>query len=351
MKVESSVKSGEKFQRPGLSFHPGEVSPLNRDFPDQNNPSFGQRVKAYRKNLDLTQDDLAERANCALESIRKIEQDRQRPSRQLAEILADQLEVPEQDREDFIRLARMRAEAKDAQAGSTWQAGSGNFPVQLTALSGRRQEIEEICQILRKTDTHLLTLTGPGGVGKTRLAIEAGQELLADFEDGVFFLLLSSLRDPALVAATLAKTLGLRETHGRMLTRQIHDFLQNKHALLILDNFEHVLGAAPFLSSLLESAPALRIMVTSRAVLHLYGEKEYCVLPLDVPDMRLQPSPEELETCESVHFFLERTRAVRADFALTDANASAVAEICSRLDGLPLALELAAAHVKMLSPR
>jgi predicted ATPase/uncharacterized protein HemY len=131
----------------------------------------------------------------------------------------------------------------------------------------------------------------------------------------------------------------------------VHDYLQNKHALLILDNFEHVLGAAPFLASLLEAAPDLRILVTSRAVLHLYGEREYCVLPLDVPDLRRIPAVRDLAGFDSVHFFLERARAARADFQLTEANAASIAEICSRLDGIPLALELAAAHCKMLSPQ
>jgi predicted ATPase len=195
----------------------------------------------------------------------------------------------------------------------------------------------------------LLTLTGPGGTGKTRLALQAAADLLDEFEDGVFFVALATLTNPTLVASTVAQVLGVRESGDQPLIEGVKDYLKDKLLLLVLDNFEQVLEAAPLAGELL-SAPRLKVLATSRIPLAVYGEHEYAVPPLSVPDPKRLPGLEVLSQYEAVRLFIERARAAKADFAVTSENAPAVAEICARLDGLPLAIELAAARVKLLPP-
>jgi predicted ATPase len=196
----------------------------------------------------------------------------------------------------------------------------------------------------------LLTLTGPGGTGKTRLALQAAADLLEEFEDGVFFVALAALTDPALVVSTVARTLGVTESGDRPLIEGVKDYLGDKGVLLLLDNFEQVLEAAPLAGELL-SAPSLKVLATSRIPLGIYGENEYTVPPLSVPDPKRLPGLEALSHYEAVRLFIERATAAKADFAVTSDNAPAIAEICARLDGLPLAIELAAARVKLLPPK
>jgi predicted ATPase len=197
----------------------------------------------------------------------------------------------------------------------------------------------------------LLTLTGPGGTGKTRLALQVAAEALDDFEHGAFFISLAPLRDPALVIATLAQTLGVKESAGQPLLDSLKDALRDKSLLLVLDNFEQVLAAAPQVADLLAACPQVKVLVTSRAALHLYGEHEYPVSPLTLPDPQHRPLLESLSQYEAVRLFIERALAVKPDFAVTNANAPAVADICHRLDGLPLAIELAAARIRLLTPQ
>jgi predicted ATPase/class 3 adenylate cyclase len=226
-----------------------------------------------------------------------------------------------------------------------------NLPAQATALIGREAEVAAVCEQLRRADTHLLTLTGTGGTGKTRLALQAAAELLDDFRDGVFFAPLASIRDPQLVAAAIAQALGIKEAGDQPLLDLLKAYLRGKQTLLLLDNFEHLAAAAPLVAELLVTAPHLKALVTSRETLHLYGEREYSVPPLSLPDLRRLPPIERLTQYEAVRLFIERAQAVRPDFAVTTENAPAVAEICARLDGLPLAIELAAARSKLFPPK
>ncbi|HEV8682538.1 MAG TPA: tetratricopeptide repeat protein [Actinomycetota bacterium] len=229
----------------------------------------------------------------------------------------------------------------------TLDARPNNLPGQLTSFVGRAREIEGIKEALGAT--RLLTLTGPGGTGKTRLSIQAGMELLGTFEHGVFFVPLASIEDPSLVPSTIAHTLGLAE-ETRPIMDTLTEHLRDKEMLVILDNFEQITEAAPVVADLLQAAPRVKALVTSRAVLHVTGEQEYPVPPLQLPDVEHLPPLDVLSQYEAVALFIQRAKAVHPGFAVTDQNAPAVAEICARLDGLPLAIELAAARVRVLSP-
>ena len=225
-----------------------------------------------------------------------------------------------------------------------------NLAVQPTSLLGRDAELSRIADLLEDPACRLLTLVGPGGVGKTRLALEVAERVFDDFEDGVYFVSLAPIRDTELVATSITQILGIQDSPGRSLVDRLKDRLRNKRTLLLLDNFEHLLPAAPLVSDHLASCPQLQVLVTSRAVLHLRAEQEFAVPLLALPDLRRLPEPALLEQYAAVALFIQRARAVRPDFAVTGENAAVVAEICHRLDGLPLAIELAAARVKLMSP-
>jgi predicted ATPase/class 3 adenylate cyclase len=233
----------------------------------------------------------------------------------------------------------------------TLGAYRNNLPLQPNPLIGREKEVSDVCNLLRGDETHLLTLTGPGGTGKTRLALQAAADLLDDFPDGTYFAQLATLTEGELFSSTVAETLGVRETGEQPLDESLNDYLRERRLLLVLDNFEQVLGAAPAVTEMLAVAPGLKVLATSRAPLGLYGEHEFPVPPLTLPDLHSSPSLEGLTQYEAVGLFVERARAVKPDFEVTNESAPAVAEICVRLDGLPLAIELAAARIKMLPPR
>jgi hypothetical protein len=233
----------------------------------------------------------------------------------------------------------------------TGTVAPNNLPAHGTAFIGREQQVRTVRDVLLRPETRLLTLTGPGGTGKTRLALQVAADLLEDFSGGVFFVPLASVTDPDLVLSTVAQTLDVREAPGRPIVAALQEFLRQKQLLLILDNFEQVVDAAPGVAELLAAAPGLKVLVTSRAALRLYGEHEFPVPPLALPDRRPVPSAEHVAQYEAVRLFVSRAQAMRPSFAIDDQNAADVAEICLRLDGLPLAIELAAARIRALPPR
>jgi non-specific serine/threonine protein kinase len=242
-----------------------------------------------------------------------------------------------------LELAGGDGTAPEALARQTNLAGDAR------PLLGREAELRDITSELRRSEVRLLTLTGAGGTGKTELARAVGRELLDEFEGGVFFVDLSAVHGPAMVAPAIAQALGVREAGTASLADVLGRHLRDERALLVLDNFEQVLDAAPMLPRLLDAAPRLKVLVTSRALLRLRVEREYAVPPLGLPTGQSPLPAAELERYGAVALFVERAREVRRGFALTEENGGAVAEICRRLDGLPLAIELAAARLKLLS--
>lgn len=233
-----------------------------------------------------------------------------------------------------------------------------NLPTQSTRLIGRAREVEDVWDLLAQPDVRILTLTGPGGVGKTRLGLQVAASLLSNgsqdavqqFGDGVYFVPLAAVSDPDLVIATIAHTLELRGATQEQLLERLKGYLQDKEMLLLLDNFEQVVSAAPLLSNVLADCPGVKVMITSRELLHLYGEHDYPVPPLSLPDPDKLPGIDVLAEYEAVGLFLRCAQAVSPGFQLTERNALVVAEICNRLDGLPLAIELAAARIMVLAP-
>jgi predicted ATPase/class 3 adenylate cyclase len=227
----------------------------------------------------------------------------------------------------------------------TLDARPTNLPTQATALVGRERELADIVGMLRRADVRCLTLTGPGGMGKTRLALAAAAELVEDQPDGVFFVPLAAITDEALVLAQVAQALGVNEGAGQ----ELHAYLATKSLLLVVDNLEQVIAAASDVGSLIAAAPNLRLLVTSREPLHLAAERVYPIQPLGLPDKSFSGHAADLVRADAVALFVERARAVEPSFEVTDGNARTIAAICVRLDGLPLALELAASRVGFLS--
>ena len=233
----------------------------------------------------------------------------------------------------------------------TLESLRNNLPLQPTPLVGREREVGEVCERLGQEGVRLLTLTGPGGVGKTRLALQAAADVLEDFEEGVFFVSLAAVTDPELFFGEIAGALGLRESGDVPLEDLLKEYLGRRELLLLLDNFEQMLSAVPLVGEILSAAPQLKVLATSRIPLGIYGEHDYAVSPLSVPDPKHLPDLQALSQYEAVRLFIDRAGAAKRGFEITSENAPAVAEICVRLDGLPLAIELAAARVKMLSPK
>ena len=220
-----------------------------------------------------------------------------------------------------------------------------NLPVQRDPLIGRQEEIDALKRLLRREDVGLVTLTGRG-TGKTRLALQVSADLLDEFPDGVYLVSLGSIRDPDLVASTIARAFGIEEASDQPLLTSLEAYLRDKQLLLLLDNVEQVLASVSLVTDLLQNCPGLTVLVTSRIRMRLTGEHEFPVPPLALPDPNRPPNVHELSRSAAVTLFLRRARAVQPDFTLT----CGIAEICVRLDGLPLAIELAAARLKILSP-
>jgi predicted ATPase/transcriptional regulator with XRE-family HTH domain len=346
--------------------------------------SFCRWLRQRRKAFDLTQAELGRLVGCAEGTIRKLEADDLRPSRELAARLAASLGVGAEQQTEFVEFARAgtgRASRfppaanrlpPPALAPALPDPDRHNLPLQPTGLVGREGELAQLSALLRQPNTRLVTLTGPGGIGKTRLALQAAAGLLDRFGDGVYLVPLAPLRDPALVGAAIAQTLGLRDTGDRPPLTSLKAYLRSKQLLLLLDNFEHVVEAAPLLADLLAACSSIGILATSRMPLRLRGEQEFSVPPLALPPpgwtaAGAQPSElrsaagqapltapaqsaEDLSGYAAVRLFVERARNVRPSFGLAPQNAVAVAAICRRLDGLPLAIELAAAWIKLFEP-
>jgi len=226
-----------------------------------------------------------------------------------------------------------------------------NPPAYLTPLIGRERNVFTICTLPKQLDVQLLTLVGTGGVGKTSLAIHVASELQYEFPHGVYVVSLAPISDPKLVISVIAQAFGLRASGDRSFLDILIDFLHSRQLLLVLDNFEQVLPAAPLLADLLTHCPMLKLLVTSREPLSLRQERVFPVLPLGVPNLKELPDTRSLSQFAAIDLFVQRTQAVKADFLLTEANASIVADICARLDGLPLAIELAATRMRLLSPQ
>ena len=226
-----------------------------------------------------------------------------------------------------------------------------NLPVQLTPFIGREQELNAVQNLLSREDVRLLTLTGPGGTGKTRLGLQVAAELSDHFADGIFFVNLAPISDPTLVLPAIVQALDIREGSGQLWLERLREVLHQKKLLLLLDNFEQVVSAGVEVVELLAACPQLKIAVTSRESLHVRGEREFAVPPMTLPDLKNLPDLATLSFNAAVALFLQRAQAVMPDFQLTSANARAIVEICTRLDGLPLAIELAASRVKLLPPQ
>jgi predicted ATPase len=237
------------------------------------------------------------------------------------------------------------------QAASSEQVSRYHLSVPLTPLVGREREVAKVCALLQRPTVRLLTLVGTGGVGKTRLGLAVAEALLGDFAEGACFVPLAPVSEYARVIPAIAQMLGLWEAGDRPLEEQVQTYLRERHLLLLLDNFEHVIEAAPQFATLLTACPHLRILVTSRAALLLSGEQEFPVPPLEVQDLKHLLQLQGLAQLAAVRLFVLRAQAIQPAFQLTDANARNVAEICARLDGLPLAIELAATRIKLLPPQ
>lgn len=266
------------------------------------------------------------------------------------QLLAAALRLSEDARAAFVAAARRQDAAPHAGAGTILDHHAHNLPGQLTPLLGRERDVAAVVRTLQQDGVRLLTLIGPAGVGKTRLALRAAEELLQEYADGVFFVALAPVRDPTLVTVTIAQTLRAAEAAERSLHESLVAHLRPKTLLLLLDNFEQVTAAAPLVAELLAVCPRLTILVTSRAPLRVRGEQEAAVAPLALPTLgRRLPVP-ELARYAAVQLFVQRARAVQPTFTLTPDTAPDVAAICIHLDGLPLAIELAATRIKLLPP-
>ena len=300
--------------------------------------AFGDLLRRRRASAGLTQEDLAESTGLTTQAISLLERgERRRPQRYTVHKLSEALGLEGEALAEFESAAR----PPSARSRPTVTA-HGALPTPPTPLVGREDDVAEVAGLLAREDVRLLTLTGPGGVGKTRLALEVASVSRGAFADGTAFVSLAPLRDAAVVPSALAKAFGVREVAGQDLLRTLGQHLGKGQALVVLDNLEHLPAAAPLVVDLMDACPGLTVLATSRAPLHLTGERQFPLGPLQT---------DEHGTSAAVELFRQRALAVAPHLELTDANAATVARICQKLDGLPLAVELAAARVKLFPPK
>ena len=305
---------------------------------------FGDLLRQHRNAAGLTQEDLAERSGLSVDTISLLERgEHRRPHRYTMQSLADALGLSRSDRISFEASAR-----KPAGSATARVAQPAGLPSPLTTFIGREREVKEVKQKLLQPNVRLLTLTGPGGVGKTRLSLEIARQIRDRFADGVCFVALAPISDPALVPSAIAQALQIKQEAGQSVVEALEQHLRKRQLLLVLDNFERLLEAGPPMTQLLAACPRLRALVTSRVVLRLQGEHDYEVPPLTLPSAVHRSSPEELGRYEGIRLFMQRAQATNARFTITTENAPAVVELCRQLDGLPLAIELAAARANVL---
>lgn len=329
----------------------------------ENQPaSFAELLKRYRQAAGLSQKNLASKARVSVRGVSDLERGaRLRPHADTVRMLAKALALSRADRAAFFAAARGNAPGQTLDherlsvPGVSLPRGSRkthphNVPTPVTPILDREREVSALCALLGRYDVRLVTLTGPGGVGKTRLALHVAMTMLDAFPDGVWFVRLAHLTDPRLVVAAIAQVFGLKEHSAAPIAEVLRRYLREKRLLLVIDNFEHVVAAASDVAEILSLCPEVKVLVTSRMSLGLSGESGYPVQPLPLPDPAHLPSSERILHYPGVALFVERAKAARADIEVTDMTATTIAQICSHLDGLPLAIELAASRMKLLSP-
>jgi predicted ATPase/transcriptional regulator with XRE-family HTH domain len=316
--------------------------------------SFGTWIKLRRKSLDLTQQELAAQVGCSSSLIFKIESDERRPSRQIAELLAEKLDIPAEQHALFLKIARQEkgignldaiSHLSALETASSVKPNPNNLPVPPTPLVGRGHELRVITKQLLEPSCRLLTLTGPGGIGKTRLAIEAGRQLESHFPDGVYFISLAGVGMIEAVIPTMADVLGLTFSGPAEPILQINTFLRTKETLLVIDNMEHLLEGGSLLGEILQHTQRVKLLITSREQLHLQWEWIFEVQGLPVPET----ADVNLERNSAVMLFVQRASQASRDFTLETEDMEALVRICKLVGGLPLAIELAASWVRMLS--
>ncbi|HEX5836535.1 MAG TPA: helix-turn-helix domain-containing protein [Anaerolineales bacterium] len=307
--------------------------------------SFGGWLRKQRRAMDLTRQALADKVGCAEVTLRRIEAGTLKPSKELASILLEKLGIPEAERPRWISFAR--GLSGFPLPSNSPKKPKSNLPAPITSFIGREKEQTKVNRLIAKH--RLVTLTGPGGVGKTRLSLKVGEQILGNYDDGVWLVELASILDPLLIPHNTAIAVGLRDAPQRPVIDMLCDYLREKKMLVILDNCEHLLDACAQLADvLLKRCPSLKILATSRETLGILGEAVYQVPSLELPDF--QQLIENIRGYESIKLFEERAQLAQINFSLTTENAYDVAKICRRLDGIPLAIELAAARISTFSP-
>lgn len=307
------------------------------------NGSFGNWLKQRRKALDLTQTDLADQVGCSLTTIRKIEADKRRPSRQISERMADVLAISAEDRLAFINFARRVVNLSSDLAALT---PTSSLPAQLTPFIGRESELSQITDRLNDPACRLLTLVGPGGIGKTRLALQAAADRVGEYADGVFFVSLTPVGATTLISSAIASALQVSFYRQEDPDVQIVNYLRSKHMLLVLDNYEHLLGGIGLLADMLANAPRLKLLVTSRERLNMQEEWALPVVGLPYPAQGANGDT-DTGSYDAVELFVQTTRRMDSVFSL-EGNEAAVIDICRAVEGMPLGLELAATWLRAM---